>query len=331
MRAAPKLVMIAAGAMLCLLVAPFVGMEWISPAALWSNAEGPMDATILWDIRVPRVLTGFLAGAALAVGGMAFQAVFHNPLATPFTLGVSSGASLGTALALRFGISFAIFGIPAESMFGFAGAGLSIGLVYGLARAKPGFTTGAMLLAGVAISFFFSSLILFVQYTADVFNSFRLLRWLMGGITVLGYDPVLTLLPFTLTAAFALFFLSHELNLLTIGDDLAMARGVDVPRVKRIMFIVVSLVVGGVVSICGPIGFIGMMAPHMCRLVVGENHRVLLPATFLFGGAFLVVCDTAARTVLAPAEVPVGVITAFLGGPFFLWLLLTRPTDRSIG
>jgi iron complex transport system permease protein len=181
-----------------------------------------------------------------------------------------------------------------------------------------------MLLAGVAVSLFFSSVILFLQYLSDFTQSFRILHWLMGGLEAVGYESVLNMLPFVLAGSAALFLLTRELDLLMVGDDMAISRGVDAKRVKRIVFFVTSLMVGGVVAACGPIGFVGMMAPHICRLLIGCHHRYLMPATLLFGGSFLVICDTVARTLIAPAEIPVGVITSLLGGPFFVWLLLTN-------
>ncbi len=321
------LIVIAAAA---LLGGPFIGMKAIPFSAVAEDPASSVDSTVFWDLRVPRVLAAFLAGVALALSGMAFQALFRNPLATPFTLGVSSGASLGAAVAINLGLHGAWFGITGTSIAAFTGAIASITLVYGLTYLRGGFSTATMLLAGVAVSFFFASLILFIQYTADVYNSFRMLRWIMGGIATVGYDAIWSMLPFV-GAGGALVWLSrHELNLLALGDDLATSRGVDVPQTKRLLFFTVSLMVGGVVAVCGPIGFVGMMVPHMCRLMIGPDHRYLAPASCLFGGAFLVVCDTAARTVLAPAELPVGVVTALLGGPFFVWLLLTGAAQRNL-
>lgn len=290
----------------------------------------PMDAEILWRIRVPRVCLAFLAGASLAASGMVFQAMFRNPLATPFTLGVSSGASLGAALYVWFGLSFTVLGLSGISLSALAGAVLSIMLVYGLTQTSRGLSTGTMLLAGVAVSLFFSSLILFIQYMSDITNAFRIIRWLMGGLEVVGYDSVLSLLPFAALGLGIILFMTDELNLLTVGEDLAASRGVDVKKTKRLLFLATSLMVGGVVAVCGPISFIGMIVPHICRMIVGSEHRRLAPATLLFGGAFLTLCDALARMIIAPAEIPVGVITALLGGPFFLWLLLRGLSERSL-
>ena len=310
--------------LLVLFGAPFIGMKAIPIRALLSPPGIGTESEILWQFRVPRVLIAFLAGAGLGISGMAFQAMFRNPLATPFTLGVSSGAAFGAAVYVKLGIYFSLVGISGLTLSAFLGALLAILIVYTLSKARKGFSTATMLLAGVAMSFFFSSLILFIQYMCDFTHSFRILRWLMGGLEVMGFDPLLNMLPFVFFGAIIIFFLSNELNLLTIGDEIAVSRGVSLTFIKKLIFFATSLMVGGIVAICGPIGFVGMMTPHICRLIIGPNHRYLTPATFLFGGVFLTLCDTLARTLIAPAEIPVGIITALLGGPFFIWLLLGK-------
>lgn len=304
-----------------LLITPMIGMKFIPLAELWSTS---MDANILRNIRIPRTLTAFLVGSALALSGMTFQAMFRNPLATPFTLGTASGASLGAALYIRFGLAFSLFGIAGISFAAFTGSLLAVGLVYGLTRIKSGFSTATLLLAGVAVSFFFSSLILFIHYISGFANSFRILRWMMGSVDLTGYSGLLDMLPFVALGTLLLLLFANELNLLLTGDDIAAGRGLNVARTKKILFTAASLMIGGVVAFCGPIGFVGMMAPHISRLLIGNNHRLLIPATLLFGGSFLVLCDTLARTLIAPVEMPVGVITALLGGPFFLILLLNK-------
>ncbi len=304
--------------------APLVGSEEVSLGALWGDAEAG-QVKILWMLRMPRVAVAFLAGAGLAIAGMAFQAMFRNPLATPFTLGVSSGASLGAAIYINSGWVFSLFRIPGESWSAFAGALVTIAVVYGLARAARGASNVTMLLAGVAVSFFFSSMILFLQYVSDPTRTFRMVRWVMGGLeSIVGLDSVLTVLPFVFAGCAVVLYFRHELNLITTSEELAIARGVEVDGVKLVVFLVTSIMVGAIVSVCGPIGFVGLMAPHICRLLIGPDHRTLIPATILFGGAFLVFCDTLARMVIAPTELPVGILTSLLGGPFFVWLLLTR-------
>lgn len=312
-----------------LLGAPMVGMKTVPLSVILHPTSGGIEHDIFWRIRLPRVCISFLAGAALAVSGMAFQAIFRNPLATPFTLGVASGASLGAAIYVRFGLMFSVLGISGVSIFAFTGAMISILMVYGLTRIKRGFSTTTILLAGVAISFFFSSLILFTQYMSDFTHSFRILRWLMGGLEIVGFESVLNMAPFVISGSAIVLYMIHELNLMVTGEEIAISRGVNVAKTKTILFFATSLMVGGVVAICGPIGFVGMMVPHICRLLIGADHRYLTPATLLFGGMFLTLCDMLARTLIAPAEMPVGIITALLGGPFFIWLLLGKSSSKG--
>ncbi|MCP5064124.1 MAG: iron ABC transporter permease, partial [Ignavibacteriae bacterium] len=258
-----------------------------------------------------------------------FQAMFRNSLATPFTLGVSSGAAFGAALYVKLGIIFSLFGIIGQTIFAFIGALISIIIIYTLSRIKRGFSVGTMLLAGVAINFFFSSFILFIQFMSDFTESFSIMRWLMGGFEIVGYTDIYNILPFIIVGSLIIIFLSTELNLLTLGEDIAISRGVSVAKVKNTLFIATSLMVSGVISVVGPIGFVGMMIPHISRLIIGSEHRYLVFLNIIFGGAFLVLCDTLSRTLIAPAEIPVGVITALLGGPFFIWLLINNSGEGS--
>lgn len=314
------------GSVVVLLTMPLIGMKFTPIQAILDPAGSGIEGEIFWKIRVPRVLAAWLAGAGLAAAGMAFQALFRNSLATPFTLGVASGAALGAALSIRFGIALSVAGISSTPLWAFAGALVSILLVYGITRGTTrsprGMSTATMLLAGVAVSFFFSSLNLFTQYISDFTHTFRIIRWLMGGVQVTGYRSILEMLPLVMGGLVITLWLTRELDILTTGEEMAVGRGVDVVRTRNLLFFSASLMVGGVVAVCGPIGFVGLMVPHICRLLVGPGHRFLAPASILAGGSFLTLCDTFARTVIAPAEIPVGVITALLGGPFFLALLI---------
>lgn len=291
----------------------------------------PMEGRqeILWRIRAPRVCLGLAAGAALAASGMAFQAMFRNALATPYTLGVSSGASLGAALYMRAALRMDAAGIDGVSLAALGGAVISTVLVYGLTRLGRAFSTATLLLAGVATSFSFTSLILLTQYTGDVTTAFRVGRWLMGGLEVVGFEPVWQVLPFAAVGLIVVTVLTREMDLLVVGEDLAATRGVSVEYVKRLLFFAVSLMVGGVTAVCGPIGFVGLIVPHIGRLLVGGHHRFLASFSILGGAAFLVTCDTVARVAIAPVEVPVGSITALVGGPFFLTLLLWGRANRG--
>ena len=308
----------------CALITPWLGHHLTSPNVILRPMADDVDAILFWQIRLPRVLLSLLAGAGLSLGGVVFQALFRNPLATPFTLGVASGASLGVTLAIVTGIHFSLLGLSGTSLAALSGAIISIVLVYGIARATGKTSPSTMLLGGVAISFFFSSLILLLQYLSDPGSSFRVLHWLMGDLSRASIDSVLQLAPFVISGIIIVSTLHRELNLLSITDDIAASRGVNVQRTQMLLFFAVSLMVAGIITVCGPIGFVGIMAPHICRLLIGPNHRFLIPASILFGASFLALCDTLARNISSTAEVPVGIVTAILGGPFFLWLLLSK-------
>ncbi len=316
-----------------LLVAPLVGSTSISLGRALDPAlpfADNVDAQIFFIARLPRVLAAVVVGATLAAAGVVFQALLRNPLATPFTLGVSAGASLGAMLAVTSGVALAVGGVSAVPLASFAGSLAAVAVVYALASARHrGFSTSVMLLAGVTMNAFFSALILFVQYFADATQTLRTIRWLMGDLDIASYAPLMASLPLVAIALLVFAWLPRSLNLLSLGRDQAEARGVDVIRAQRLAFFSASLATGAAVSLGGPIGFIGIIVPHLVRLLVGSDHRVVLPCALLFGGSFLVACDLIARTVLAPIELPVGVVTAVIGGPFFLWLLVSRTGGRS--
>ena len=293
--------------------------------------DDPLESRILLELRLPRVSLGFISGAALGAAGMAFQALFRNALATPYTLGVSAGASLGAAIAVYLGVATTFVGIPATSLAAFAGALMTIAVVYAIARAAPGFSTASLLLAGVAVSFVFTSAILAIQYVGDVTTAFRTGRWLLGGLEVVGFGAVLPVTVFATVGIGTLIVIARDLDLLTIGEDSASTRGVHVAGVKHVVFIAASLMVGGVVSTCGPIGFVGLIVPHVGRMIVGPRHRLLLPFSALAGGMFLVACDALARTVVAPVEIPVGIVTALVGGPCFLAMLVQGHARQRVG
>lgn len=309
-------------------LAPFGGMSLIAPADIFTT--GHPDAEVFWRLRLPRAVSSFLAGAGLAACGMVFQALFRNPLATPFTLGVSSGASLGAALYLSLGASVTALGSLGSLGAALAGSFLSMFMVYALTRARGGFSTPVMLLAGVIINFFFSSLVLFLQYIGNAHDSLRIMHWLMGSMSGLEVARLADMAFAVLGGALLIFSLSAELDLLMAGEELAASRGLRVQRVKIQLFVIASVMVASVVSLTGPIGFVGMMIPHICRLFLGWTHRLLLPASFFLGGAFLTLCDLLSRTLLAPAEMPVGIITAIIGGPFFLWTLFKSSRARTL-
>ncbi|MDR1742121.1 MAG: iron ABC transporter permease [Synergistaceae bacterium] len=315
-----------------LLIAPFAGPRWISPSEIFgaassSSAFGAAGLAnperVFWELRVPRVILAWLCGATLGLCGMLFQALFRNPLAEPTMLGVSSGASFGAALCIYAGWSFSLFGAEGMTVCAFAGALLCVAALH--ASSRPDDPNGvALLLAGVAFNFFFSSLVMILQYVGDYHDSFRLLRWTLGGIQAIGIGEAIGLFPaFALAAAVSVFH-AGELDLMLCGPEIAIARGVALGRTRVVLFLSVSFCVAMCVAFCGPIAFVGLMVPHLCRMMVGVPHLRLSIASAAFGGAFLTLCDTAARTLWAPIELPVGIITSFLGAPFFLWLLSRR-------
>ena len=309
-------------AVLVFFAAPWIGIERIPLSAL--GDPGSLDAKIFWQLRVPRVLLAWCAGATFGICGMVFQALFRNPLAEPSLLGVSSGAALGAATVIRIGLGATVVGAFAIPMGAFLGAVMAIAVVCGLARLTRGTGDAALLLGGVAISSLFSSLIMIFQYTGGAVETYHLLSWTMGGIRVTGMGEGLRALPSLVVALGLGFFFAPELDLITCGDEIARTRGVRLETVRNALFAGTSLSVAIVVANCGPIAFIGLMAPHIARIAIGVSHRRLVLGTTLVGGTILLLCDTLARTVLAPADLPVGILISFLGAPFFLWLLFKR-------
>ena len=324
------IILLAILAVAVVVCAPMFGAKFIPLSKLTFANGTDMNADILRQIRIPRVILAFIAGSALAVSGMAFQALFRNPLAEPFTLGVSSGASLGMAVYIRLGFAISFLGIAAGPLVAFFGAITAMILVYGLTHMRKGFLISSMLLAGVAVNYFFTAIIMLIEYFGNASQSIRIINWMMGGLEVLGADNIYQIFPFVIIGASIIVLLSRELNLFAAGEDIAISRGVNIKRVKNTVFFATSLMVGGVAAVCGPVGFVGMMCPHICRLLVGSDHRYLAPASLLFGGMFLVICDTIARVVFAPAEIPVGIITSLIGGPFFIWLLTKNQINQAV-
>jgi iron complex transport system permease protein len=315
-------------ALLTCLLAPLVGSTPISLARVFDRSipfADNVDAQIFFVARMPRVLAAAVVGAALAAAGVVLQALLRNPLASTDTLGVSAGAALGAILAIAFDITITAGGLSAVPLTSLAGAFAVAAVIYLLAtrRGRP-MSTLVLLLVGVTMNTFLSALITSAQYIADFTQTVRTIRWLMGDLDIGGFSPLVTVLPL-LAAAFAIFaVLPSSLNVLSVGTDAAGARGVDVARTQRLAFVGASLATGAAVALAGPIGFVGIVVPHFVRLMVGVDHRLVMPASALFGMSFLVVCDLIARTALSPIEVPVGIVTALIGGPFFLWLLIRR-------
>lgn len=283
-----------------------------------SDPLSQSDRTILFSIRIPRILFAGLIGAALSCAGVVFQGLLRNPLADPYVLGVSGGAAVGAILAIVTGLGSLPFGIPGLA---FAGGLLSILLVWGLSGVTGGQRTDRTLLAGVIVNAFFSALIMFLVSVTGGEQIHGVLFWLMGDLAMAGENDILLAAVF-LVAGFAVMFLhARDLNILLTGEETALQLGIPVKRTRMLLLISASLVTGAAVSVSGIIGFVGLMVPHIVRMLFGSDHRLLLPASLLFGGAFLIAADTIARIVLAPAELPIGVVTALCGAPYFAYLM----------
>jgi iron complex transport system permease protein len=298
-----------------------VGSQRIDPASLFSDS---FSRTLFFRLRLPRVLMGLVIGASLAATGAALQALFRNPLADPYTLGVSGGGALGASIAIALGWSARVAGVPLVFAASFAGAMLAVTLVRTIARTGAVVLPGALLLSGVAVNLISAAGVLTIQYLTDPASALRILRWLVGSLDIVGLDPIGRMLLVLAPAWLALLALSRQLNLLAIDEDTAATLGVNVRRTETIVHTLCAWIVGVTVSAGGAIGFVGLIVPHAVRLMFGEDLRIVLPGSLLLGAAFLILADALARTVLTSGELPVGAITGLLGGPAFLWLLRRR-------
>lgn len=276
--------------------------------------------SIIWSIRLPRVLLGVLVGASLSMAGAAFQGMFKNPMADPYVIGISSGAALGATFAIILKLSFALFRISAISIFAFIGALIAVFLVYNIARIKNQVPVTTLLLAGVAVGQFFTAIMSFLMviYNNDMA---KIIYWTMGSLAGKGWDPIVTLAIPVLVSMILINFFARDLNIMLTGEESAKSLGVNVEKTKVYILILGTFMTALVVSVSGIIGFVGLIIPHIVRLLIGPDHRILLPASALLGGIFMISADTIARMVISPIEIPVGIITALFGGPFFIYLL----------
>ncbi len=282
-------------------------------------------ATIIWKLRFPRTLLAFLTGGTLAVCGGVYQAIFKNPMADPFVLGISSGAAFGATIGIVLSIPATFLGMNTVSAFAFAGALLSIFFVYHIAKVGRQANTTSLLLCGVAVNQLLTAVISFAMLISA--NEMKKIYfWTLGSFSARGWDHVTTVLPYIVIGLAVVFLFARELDIMVLGDETAVRFGVNVERNKRILFVVTSLMMAACVSVSGIIGFVGLVSPHIVRLIFGPVHRRLLPMSFVLGGIVLCICDTIARSVMA-AEIPVGIITAIVGAPFFIYLLRAKHTE----
>lgn len=285
----------------------------------WTNIQ----ETIVVNVRTPRVILSILVGIGLAITGASMQGLFRNPMVEPYVLGMSGGAACGASLSMVLGIGsiFGGFSIPAMA---FIGATITIFLVYNIARTEGRVPTETLLLTGIAFGFFLYAVVSFLKLISPDAVLRNIVLWLMGSFALCTWHDVwLVILPIFFGIVI-LYFLSRELNALQFGEETALHLGIEVETVKKILLIASSLVTAVAVSVSGIIGFVGLIIPHIVRLIIGPDHRILLPACGLCGGIFLVLCDTLARTIAQPTEIPIGIITAAIGAPYFVYLLIRR-------
>ena len=287
-------------------------------ARTWSQG----DENIVLVIRMPRVLLGLLVGASLGLAGVTSQGVFKNPMADPYILGISSGAALGAALVIIIGVGTTLFsyGIVAGA---FAGALLGAFLVFNIARVRNKFPVETLLLSGIAVSAFFSAVTYFLMYISGQKLN-QIVFWVMGALWNASWEDVIIIAPFLLIGTGVIYAYARDLNIMLLGEESAAHLGTDVSKVKTILLIASSLLAAAAVSVSGIIGFVGLIIPHMMRLILGPDHRVLIPASLLAGAMFLTLADTFARMVMQPSEMPVGILTAVIGAPFFVYLLARK-------
>ena len=317
---AALLVLVSAGASLT--VGPAEGLSATDAVRALFGLDGVPEwhRLVVRDIRLPRMLLALIVGAGLAVVGAVMQGVFQNPMAGPYLVGVSSGAGLGATVAILFGWDFWVLGLSSTPVFAFVGA-LAVTLtVYAIARVGGKTPTATLLLTGIAVGMLVSSVSSFLMILKQR-NLHEVMVWLMGGLSGGGWTQVQAVLPYFVVCVAALSVFARDLNVMLTGDETAHHLGIEVERVKLILLVFASLLAAAVVAVSGVIGFVGLVVPHITRLIVGPDHRRLLPASLLCGAVLLTLADIAARTILPGAEVPIGIVTTFVGCPFFLWLL----------
>jgi iron complex transport system permease protein len=325
---------------LSMLAGLFIGPAGVSPLAIIEDLGShipllgihshmsAIDSAIVWQLRLPRVVLGALVGGVLAICGAAYQGIFRNPLADPYLLGVAAGAGLGATIAIVFAIDITFLGIHALPMLAFVGAVLAVALAYGIGRSVgAGRSSSTLILGGVAVAALLTAFQTFLQQQhaqelQQVYN------WILGTVATAGWSQVLTMLPYAIVAIGVLVIHGRLLDVMGLGDDAARALGVRTTQVRVAVITAVTIGTAAAVAVSGLIGFVGLIIPHVVRLVGVRSYRLLLPLAMLFGASFLVLCDLVARTVLAPSELPIGVVTAVIGAPCFAFVLRTSKVSE---
>ena len=310
--------------MIICVAALMIGSVGISLSNIWNAiVSGNTDATsakIIFEIRLPRVMLAVAVGGGLSVAGAVFQAILMNPLAEPYILGISSGGTFGAVLSFVLGLSFI-----GTQMFAFAGSAAVIFLVFVLGKRRGELEPNVLLLTGVMVGAFFSAAILFLMsFLNDSLRS--AVFWLIGSLSIAGKTSAYYVLPLSVVISFILSLNGYKYNVLSLGSDNARHLGINVGFVKNMTYILGSIMVGAIVSVSGIVGFVGLLVPHACRMIYGSDNRIIIPGSFFAGASYMVITDTIARSLIAPAELPVGAVTALLGAPVFIYLLRKRFT-----
>jgi len=285
--------------------------------------EGILDANsmhyqVFWDLRFPRILLAFLTGGILGLAGLVFQTVFRNPMSTPFTLGVASGATLFTAIAIVFGVASFV------SFFAFLGSLITILILFAITSKLQDIHTTSLLLVGIALSFFYSACLMVLFFISDLSQSYEIVRFTMGSLDTVGFNDVYFMAVASFTIILITQLYKQKIKLLLVSYEFAQLKGVDVKKTNYILLFVVSISVGICVSITGPIGFIGLIVPHIMKTLYKQSSEKLIYPIFFYGGVFLVFCDLIARNIGSNSDIPIGVVTSFLGAPFFIYLILSK-------
>jgi len=290
---------------------------------LWNSSLDKTTELIIWQLRIPRIILAAITGAALSTVGGAFQGILRNPLADPYILGVSAGAALGACIGIALQYSTGYYLASYLPVFAFFGAMFSLYLVYRSSKISFSVNSTGLLLAGVAITFLFSALIT-VLLALSRRELHTMIFWLMGDLSTANWNKISIITLPVIIGCLLLFFSSLDLNALSLGEEEALHLGVNTGKLRIRIFLISSIIIATVVSFTGIIGFVGLVMPHIARLLIGPDHRTMLPASAFFGAIFLILCDTLSRTVIAPSEIPIGAITALIGAPLFIYLLRRR-------
>ena len=300
---------------------PFIG-------DLVRGGSSSIEEVVVLQVRLPRILAAAIVGIALAVAGVVLQGLFRNPMADPYVIGISAGASLGASLAIAFGIGLSFFGLLYSiPLMAFVTALGTVLLVYSIARTGQGVPMLTLLLVGIAVNSFLLAIISIIRLVSGE-AIHAIMAWIFGSLVACNWNYVKIALPFVIIGVALIYVFARDLNIILLGEEQARHLGVDTERLKRIMLASATLITAAAVSISGIIGFIGLIIPHIARILVGPDHRILIPSSALAGAIVLILCDTIARTIVRPAELPVGIITSLIGGPFFVYLI--RKRKRSV-